>query len=67
MTHVPTKMSKMEQMAELLGTTDKNAIISACILTLTNNGFSAGDAFDMVFGGGSFDKLASDLHAQLNA
>ena len=60
-------MSKLDQMAELLGTTDKNQIISACIIALTSNGFTADQALDMVLGEGTFDKLASDLYEQLNA
>ena len=56
-------MSKLDQIAELLGNTDKNAIISACIIALTNNGFTADQAFDMVLIEGTFDKLASDLYA----
>jgi len=59
--------AQLNQVAELIGTTDKNAVFAAVLTTLTNAGIAANVAFDMLFGAGSFKKFAGDLHAALNA
>ncbi len=59
--------AQLNQVAELIGTTDKNAIFSAVLTTLTSAGIAVNVAFDMLFGAGAFEKFAGDLHGALNA
>ena len=63
------KISKeqLNQVAELLGTTDKNVVISAVIKTFVDAGMSVKDAFDSAFGEGSYNKMASEIYDSLNA
>ena len=57
----------LNQVAELLGTADKNVVISAILKTLTDSGIALNIAFDHVFGDGSYIKFAGEVHAALRA
>ena len=59
--------AQLNQVAELIGTTDKNLVFAAVLKTLTDAGIAANIAFDMLFGNGAFEKFAGDLHGALNA
>jgi len=63
------KISKeqLNQVAELLGTTDKNVAISAVIKTLVDAGMSVKEAFESTFGEGSYAKMAEEIYDSLNA
>ena len=55
------------QVATLLGTTDKNVVFSAILKTLVESGVAANAAFDMVFGEGAYKKMAGDVYDALRA
>lgn len=58
---------QLNQVAELLGTTDKNAVIGAVLKTLIDAGMSVDAAFDSVFGSGAYLRFAGELQNALNA
>ena len=59
--------TQLNQVAELIGTTDKNVVFSAVIKTLVEAGVSLDAAFDMLFGEGSFKKSAGNDYDALRA
>lgn len=60
--------AQLNQVAELLGTTDKNVVFSAVIQTLVKQGgIPVRDAFEMVFGEGSYMKFAGEIYHALRA
>jgi CheY-specific phosphatase CheX len=58
---------QLNQVATLLGTKDKNIVISAIITTLVEAGMSIDMAYDAVFGAGSYKKIAGDIWEAINA
>ena len=52
---------QLNAVANLLGTTDKNVVFSACIKTLVENGMKLEAAFDYVCGHGRFADMVSSL------
>lgn len=63
--HITTE--QLNQVAALIGTTDRAAVITAVLATLTSAGLAVDAAFEAVFGPGSFQRLAGDLHTALTA
>lgn len=59
--------TQLNQVAQLLGTTDKNVIFSAVLKTLTDAGIAMAEAFDMLFGEGAYKKFAGDIYDALRA
>lgn len=59
--------TQLNQVAELIGTTDKNVVFSAVIKTLVEAGMGFDAAFDMLFGEGSFKKSAGNVYDALRA
>ena len=57
----------LNKVAELLGTTDKNLVFNAVIHTLTLQGIEIDVAVDMVFGEGTYKKLAGEVYNTLRA
>lgn len=57
----------LNQVALLLGTTDKNVVFDAILKTLVENGISVDVAFDHIFGGGSYVDFANKLFDKLNS
>lgn len=58
---------QMNQVAELIGTTDKNVVISAIIKTLVDAGMAVSEAFDAVMGQGAYVKMAGNIYGELRA
>lgn len=59
--------TQLNQVAELIGTTDKNVVFSAVIKTLVEAGVSLDAAFDTLFGEGSFKKFSGNVYDALRA
>lgn len=58
---------QLNQVATLLGTTDKNVVISVTIKTLTDAGIAVNEVFDMVLGDGAYATFAGNLYDALRA
>lgn len=52
---------QLNQVGKILGTTDKNIVISAVLKTLVENGIGFEEAFDSVFGEGAYEKAADEI------
>lgn len=59
--------SQLNQVAEIIGTTDKSVVFSAVLKTLTDAGISINVAFDYVFGEGAYKRFAGQVYDALNA
>ena len=60
--------AQLNEVANLLGTTDKNVVFSCVIQTLVKQGgISVNDAFDMLFGEGAYMKFAGEVYNALRA
>lgn len=57
----------LNQVANLLGTTDKNVVFSAVLKTLIEEGVAANVAFDFLFGEGAYKKFAGEVFQALRA
>jgi hypothetical protein len=57
--------AQLNQVAALIGTTDKNVVFSAVLKTLTEAGVRIDTAFDMLFGDGSFKQFAGNVYDAL--
>lgn len=57
----------LNQVATLLGTTDKNVVFSAILKTLVANGIAVNVAFDHVFGEGAYKTFAGEVYTALRA
>lgn len=57
----------LNQIAAILGTTDKNLVISVAIKTLVDAGMPIRQAYESILGEGSFEKMAFQMHAALTA
>ena len=53
--------------AKILGSTDKTAIINACVYTLVAEGMELPQAFDMIMGEGFYAKMAGAIYDTLKA
>lgn len=59
--------AQLNQAAALLGTTDKNLVFAAIIKTLVDAGLSVKEAFEAIFGEGSYDKFTGQVYEALRA
>jgi len=59
--------AQLNEVANLLGTTDKNVVFSAIIKTLVEAGLEVSVAFEMVFGEGTYNKMAGFIYDSLKA
>lgn len=59
--------AQLNEVATLLGTTDKNVVISAVLKTLVQSGIDMQTAFDAVFGEGAYRKFAGEIYSALRA
>ncbi len=59
--------AQLNQVAELIGTTDKNVVFSAVLKTLIEDGISIDAAFDWLFGDGAFKQFAGNVYDALRA
>ena len=59
--------AQLNQVAELIGTTDKNVVFSAILKTLTEAGIRIDAAFDMLFGEGAFKQFSGNVYDALRA
>lgn len=59
--------AQLNQMAALLGTTDRNLVINAAIATLTKMGMDIEAATDAVLGAGAYGRIAGMVYDQLRA
>ena len=58
---------QLNAVANMLGTTDKNLVFSACIKTLIEAGIDARAAFDFVCGKHNIDTVIGELYDGLRA
>jgi len=58
---------KLNEVANLLGTTDKNVVFSAVLKTLVQAGIEINVAFDMLFGKGAYKQFAGEVYHALRA
>lgn len=65
MIQVTAKM--LNDVAALLGTDDKTVVISAVIKTLVDEGATVRDAYEAIFGKGSFKRLSDATWAAARA
>jgi len=59
------KAVALNQVAELIGATDKNAVISVILKFLTDEGIALDIAFDYVFGDGAFVKFGREIYTEI--
>lgn len=59
--------AQLNEVANLLGTKDKNLVFSAVLQTLVKSGVAVNVAFDLVFGDGAYKKFAGEVYAALRA
>lgn len=59
--------AQLNEVANLLGTADKNTVFRAVLCELFNQGIAVDVAFDFVFGEGAYKRFAGDLYTALNA
>ncbi len=58
---------QLNEVANLLGTTDKNVVFSAVLKTLVQAGVEINIAFDMLFGEGAYKRFAGEVYHALRA
>lgn len=59
--------NQLNQVAELIGTTDKNVVFSVVIKHLVDAGLSVELAFESVFGEGAYKKFSGQVYDALRA
>ena len=59
--------TQLNQVAEILGTTDKNVVFSTVLKTLVDAGIAINVAFDHLFGEGAYIKFAGEIYDALKA
>ena len=59
--------AKLNHIAALLGTTNKDIVFSAVLKTLIEDGISVDAAVDAMFGDGSFKQFAGNVYDALRA
>ena len=57
--------AQLNQVAELLGTTDRQTVLEVVMGTLVESGIAVDVAIDAVFGEGSYKKLAGQVYDNL--
>lgn len=57
----------LNKIAALLGTSDKNLVISVAIKALIEQGVPVRAAYDAVLGAGAYEKMAGMVYDQLTA
>lgn len=57
----------LNEIAALLNTTDKNLVISVAIKALTEQGLTVKQALEVIFGQGSYEKIAGAIYDSLKA
>lgn len=50
-----------------MSTTDKNLVISVAIKSLTEQGLTVKQAFEVIFGEGYYEKMAGEIYDALKA
>jgi len=58
---------QLNEVANLLGTTDKNVVFSAVLKTMLKSGIEVDVAFDMLFGEGAYKRFAGEVYHALRA
>ena len=58
---------QLNEVANLLGTTDKNVVFSAVLKMLVQAGVEINVAFDMLFGEGAYKRFAGEVYNALRA
>ena len=53
-----TTAAQLNEVAQLIGTTDKNVVISVVIKALVDKGMTVKQAFDTLFGCGAYEKFS---------
>ena len=53
--------AQLNEVATLLGTTDKNVVFSVVLKTLVDAGLQVNVAFNMLFGEGAYKKFAGEV------
>ena len=57
----------LNQIAKLIGSSDKNEVISVAILTLHKElGVPMPKAYEMILGEGAWQEMANEIHDELN-
>jgi len=56
---------KLNQIASLVGATDKNIVYSFVITGLVDNGIPLSEAYDMVFGDGAYAAMVGKVYDEL--
>ncbi len=56
----------LNKIAEIIGTNDKNIVISVPIKALVDNGVDVSEAFDMLFGAGAYHDMAMRIYVELH-
>ena len=59
--------AQLNEVAKLLGTTDKNTVFRSILCTLFDQGIAVDVAFDFVFGEGAYKRFAGDVYDALQA
>ena len=57
----------LNTIAAELGTEDKNACISIAIKMLVDSGKTVREAFEIIFGEGSYEKMAEKIYSSLRS
>lgn len=58
---------QLNEVAALIGTTDKNVVFSVVLKTLVQSGVDMQVAFDALFGKGAYVKFAGEIYQALRA
>ena len=59
--------TQLNQVASLIGSTDKNTVLTVAIGVLVKSGVAIDVAMNAVLGEGAYEKLASDVYHTLRA
>ena len=62
---ISNKHALLQQVANIIGTEDKNTVISYTLKTLVESGMPVNVAYDAIFGAGSYMKMAGDIYDAL--
>lgn len=58
---------QLNEVAALIGTTDKNVVFSVVLKSLVQSGIDIQVAFDALFGEGAYTKFAGEIYQALRA
>ena len=62
---ISNKHALLQQVANIIGTEDKNIVISYILKTLVESGMPVNVAYDAIFGDGSYRKMAGNVYDAL--